>query len=78
MVSLKEVNQIDKLNDIFIVQEFFDLDFRKLLLSVNKGTVIEERHIITLLYNSLCALKFLHTANIMHRDLKPSNMLVDN
>ena len=49
-----------------------------MLLSVNKGTVIEERHIITLLYNSLCALKFMHTANIMHRDLKPSNILVDS
>lgn len=78
MVSLKDENQIDKLNDIFIVQDFFDLDFRKLLLSVNKGTVIEERHVITLLYNCLCALNFLHTANIKHRDLKPSNMLVDN
>ena len=66
------------LNDIFIVQEHFELDFRKMLVSVNKGTVIQEAHILTLLYNSLCALNFIHSANILHRDLKPSNILVDN
>ena len=66
------------LNDIFIVQEYFELDFRKMLVSVNKGTVIQEAHILTLLYNSLCALNFIHSANILHRDLKPSNILVDN
>jgi uncharacterized membrane protein YGL010W len=38
------------LNDIFIVQEHFELDFRKMLVSVNKGTVIQEAHILTLLY----------------------------
>jgi len=69
--------KMDKLNDLFIVQEYVNLDFKKLLKSVSKGTVIEEKHVITLLYNSLCALNFLHSANILHRDLKPSNMLVD-
>ena len=68
----------ERLKDIFIVQEYLELDFRKMLVSVSKGTVIEEAHILTLLYNSLCALNFVHTANILHRDLKPSNMLVDN
>ena len=74
----KEEYKLEKLKDIFIVQDHYELDFRKMLQSVGKGTIIEERHIITLLYNSLCALNFLHTANILHRDLKPSNMLVDN
>ena len=30
-----------------------------------------------LLYNILCAVHFLHSANIVHRDLKPSNILVE-
>ncbi|MFN9899809.1 MAG: protein kinase domain-containing protein [bacterium] len=59
------------------MQEYFNLDIRKLLLSVGKGTVIEEKHLVTIFYNSLCALNFIHSANIIHRDLKPSNMLID-
>ena len=32
---------------------------------------------VSILYNLLCSLNFLHTANIMHRDIKPANILVD-
>lgn len=31
-----------------------------------------------LIYNILCAVKFLHSLNIIHRDLKPSNILLDS
>lgn len=29
------------------------------------------------MYNLLCSMNFVHTANIMHRDIKPSNVLID-
>ena len=32
----------------------------------------------TIMYNMLCSINFLHSANIMHRDLKPENILVDS
>lgn len=37
-----------------------------------------EHQISVIMYNMLCALQFLHSANIMHRDIKPSNILIDN
>jgi len=37
-----------------------------------------ERHVITILYNLLCSLNFVHTANVIHRDLKPSNILISH
>ena len=36
-----------------------------------------EDHIVTIFYNILCALNFLHSANVVHRDLKPANILID-
>ena len=40
------------------------------------NTELDEDHIITFLYNMLCALNFIHSATIIHRDLKPANFLV--
>ena len=36
-----------------------------------------EEHLITILYNMLCSVNFLHSANVIHRDLKPANILID-
>ena len=30
-----------------------------------------------MVYNLFCAIKFLHSANVLHRDLKPANVLVN-
>lgn len=66
-----------KINRIFLVMEYTESDLRKLMSTVPL-TNIDDNHIKTILYNSLCAINFLHSANIMHRDLKPANMLIDS
>ena len=38
--------------------------------------VLSEEHLITIIYNLLCSMNFMHSANIMHRDVKPSNILI--
>ena len=57
--------------------EFTESDLRKLMSTVPL-TNIDDKHITTILYNALCAINFLHSANILHRDLKPANMLIDS
>ena len=37
-----------------------------------------EDHLLQLLYNLLCAMNYMHSANIMHRDIKPANLLVNS
>ena len=30
------------------------------------------------MYNTLCGLKYLHSADVLHRDLKPANILFND
>lgn len=64
-----------KFTDIFIVMEHFDQDLRAVFTNVDPNQFTEE-HVKTLMYNMLCAINFLHSANVVHRDLKPSNVLI--
>ena len=68
---------LNKFNYIFIVMEVVELDLKKLFATV-PGTRIGEEHILTMLYNMLCAISFIHSTGIIHRDLKPQNVLMDS
>ena len=57
--------------------ELGESDFKN-LLSYGPINQITEDHIITILYNCLCALNYIHSAGIIHRDIKPSNFLIDS
>lgn len=61
---------------IFIVMEFEESDLKQ-VLNASKSLSFSEDHMIILMYNLLCSMNFVHTANIMHRDIKPANILID-
>merc|ERR1719262_2145749 len=54
--------------------EVCDSDMKKL---IRQDVQLEQRHIVTLLYNLLVGLKYVHSAGVYHRDLKPANCLVN-
>ena len=62
-------------NSLFLVMDYMPYDLRSLMQNTNLN--FDEDHAIAVLYNILCGVNFLHTANVVHRDLKPANILVD-
>ena len=61
---------------LFFVMDHIDTDMSK-VISMGKLSGMKQEHVKNLLYNLLCAINFMHTANIVHRDLKPSNILMN-
>ena len=61
-------------DEIYVVQEYVDADLKKVMKS---SLTLTELHVQVIIYNMLCSLKYIHSANVIHRDIKPSNILID-
>lgn len=70
-------DEYEELSHLFIVMEYVDSDLQK-LLRFSDEVEFDDEHVTYIMYNLLCGLNFLHSANIMHRDIKPANILVDS
>ena len=72
----KKEKSVEGLKNIFLIMKYEGKDLTKLLDSSN-STKITQNHVRKILYNLLCAIKFIHSTNVLHRDLKPANILID-
>ncbi|CAL9184198.1 mitogen-activated protein kinase 10-like [Musa acuminata AAA Group] len=61
-------------NDIYVVFELMESDLHQVIKANDDLT---REHYRFFLYQLLCALKYIHTANVYHRDLKPKNILAN-
>jgi mitogen-activated protein kinase 1/3 len=59
---------------IYLISELSETDLHRVIHSRQDLT---SDHIAYFTYQTLCALKHIHAANVLHRDLKPSNLLVN-
>jgi mitogen-activated protein kinase 1/3 len=75
VVKIIEVIVTEKsFRTIYIVMESAQSDLKKI---VKSATYLNFDQVKYMLYQTICGLRYIHSANIMHRDLKPANILVN-
>lgn len=74
LIEICQPSDPQNFTTIYVVMEFAESDLKKILKS---SINLEILHIQTMVYNLLCAIKYLHESKVIHRDLKPANILVN-
>jgi len=69
-----EPKNLETFETIYVVLELAESDLKKVIKS---AIHLQLKHIQLVVYNLICAVKYLHSANVLHRDLKPANILVN-
>ena len=62
------------LRDVADLAELMECDLAAIIRS---GQPLTDAHFQSFIYQILCGLKYIHSANVLHRDLKPGNLLVN-
>ncbi|KAI0067013.1 Pkinase-domain-containing protein [Artomyces pyxidatus] len=76
IISILDILQppsIDEFKEVYLVQELMETDLHRVI----RTQTLSDDHCQYFIYQTLRALKALHSADVLHRDLKPSNLLLN-
>lgn len=61
-------------NEVYLYEELMECDMHQI---IRLGQPLTDSHYQLFVYQILCGLKYIHSADVLHRDLKPGNLLVN-
>lgn len=64
---------LDAFKEVYLIQELMETDMHRVIRTQD----LSDDHAQYFIYQTLRALKALHSADVIHRDLKPSNLLLN-
>ncbi|POV98779.1 hypothetical protein PSHT_13865 [Puccinia striiformis] len=64
---------IEAFKEVYLIQELMETDMHRVIRTQD----LSDDHCQYFIYQTLRALKALHSADVIHRDLKPSNLLLN-
>ncbi|GIQ91008.1 hypothetical protein KIPB_014043, partial [Kipferlia bialata] len=74
IIRLWNVLKANNDKDLYLVFEFMDTDLHQVI----RSGILEEIHKRYVVYQTLKALYYMHSGELLHRDLKPSNLLLNS
>ncbi|KAI9479613.1 mitogen-activated protein kinase [Zychaea mexicana] len=73
ILDIVKPRSIDEFSEVYLIQELMETDMHRVIRTQD----LSDDHCQYFTYQTLRALKAMHSANVLHRDLKPSNLLLN-
>ncbi|KIM91431.1 hypothetical protein PILCRDRAFT_623 [Piloderma croceum F 1598] len=73
ILDIIKPSSIDAFKEVYLIQELMETDMHRVIRTQD----LSDDHAQYFIYQTLRALKALHSADVIHRDLKPSNLLLN-
>ncbi|SCV74308.1 BQ2448_6740 [Microbotryum intermedium] len=73
IVDIIKPTSFDAFKEVYLIQELMETDLHRVIRTQN----LSDDHVQYFAYQTLRAIKALHSADVIHRDLKPSNLLLN-
>ncbi|KAH8916585.1 Pkinase-domain-containing protein [Atractiella rhizophila] len=73
IVDIIKPPSLDAFKEVYLIQELMETDMHRVIRTQD----LSDDHCQYFIYQTLRAMKALHSADVIHRDLKPSNLLLN-
>ncbi|KAG6379994.1 kinase-like domain-containing protein [Boletus reticuloceps] len=73
ILDIIKPSSLEAFKEVYLIQELMETDMHRVIRTQD----LSDDHAQYFIYQTLRALKALHSADVIHRDLKPSNLLLN-